>query len=279
MTLSKGAAVQERRRLNDTWELDLRTFVWRKQTCEKTSPAPRDNAAAVFCQGYMVVFGGHTNGKRLNDLAVLDLSSYTWTTWASVVGQPSPRESAALCVGHGNLLFLHGGCSNFGMDDLWVYDQKAQAWTEVACGGRKPPIRRGHQLFVYDSQLYAFGGYDELGAPACTLFKLPVAYGTNFAVGQLDWEELHSDRVFNRNRCAHSPGCHLLHPTQAAAYGDLLECKHASGGAFTCSAGTCMPCLQAGADGSVSRAFGRPQPARGPPAVFSARQPHAGRRQ
>jgi hypothetical protein len=150
----------------------------------------------------MVVFGGHTNGKRLNDLAVLDLSTYTWSAWVSVMGQPSPRESAALCVGHGHLLFLHGGCSNFGMDDLWVYDQKQQAWTEVACEGRKPPIRREHHLFVHNSQLFLFGGYDELGAPSSLLFKLPVPYGTNFTVAHLEWQELQSDRNFNRNRCA-----------------------------------------------------------------------------
>lgn len=194
--------VQEKRRLNDVWVLDLATFTWFRQACEKGAPAPRDHATAVHCQGHMVIFGGHAPGKRLNDLAVLDLSGFTWSTWVSIVGQPPPRESAALCVGHGNLLFLHGGCSNFGMDDLWVYDQKHQSWTEITCTGPAPAVRRGHQMFVHDSDLYLFGGLDDLGAPAASMFKLPVEYGTNFATAKLEWRELVSERVFNRNRCA-----------------------------------------------------------------------------
>ena len=198
----RGAYVQEKRRLNDVWVLDLKTFTWYKQACDKGAPAPRDNASAVLCQGYMVVFGGHATGKRLNDLAVLDLSAFTWSTWTSVIGQPSPREGAALCVGHGNMLFLHGGTSNFGMDDLWVYDQKQSAWTEIHCGGRRPPVRRGHVLFVHNSKLYAFGGFDELGAPSTAMYRLPVDYGTNFTTARLEWDELVSDRNFNRNRYA-----------------------------------------------------------------------------
>jgi N-acetylneuraminic acid mutarotase len=184
------------------WVLDLKTFTWYKQNCDKNCPAPRDNAAAAYIQGCMAVFGGHAAGKRLNDLAVLDLGTFAWSTWASVIGQPSPREGAALCVGHGNLLFLHGGASNFGMDDLWVYDVKHSAWTEVCAGGRKPPIRRGHVVFVHDSQLYLFGGVDELGAPSTALFRLLVDYGANWQTARLEWEELVSDRAFNRSRCA-----------------------------------------------------------------------------
>jgi hypothetical protein len=192
------------------WVLDLVTFTWYKQNCDKSAPAPRDHASSVYCQGHMVMFGGHTTGKRLNDLAVLDLSSFSWSTWVSIIGQPSPRESAALCVGHGNLLFLHGGSSNFGMDDLWVYDQKQQAWTEVSCLGRKPPMRRGHQLFVHNSCLYLFGGYDELGAPSTSMFRVKVEYSTNFTTARLEWEELLSDRMFNCNRCVPSKSFRMV---------------------------------------------------------------------
>lgn len=119
--VATGTQLQEKKRMNDVWALDLTSFKWFKQACGGTMPRPRDKASATVCAGVMVIFGGHTQGKRLNDLCVLDLSSFAWSSWTSVMGQPSPREAAALCVGHGNLLFLHGGASNFGLDDLWVY--------------------------------------------------------------------------------------------------------------------------------------------------------------
>lgn len=198
-------AVQDKKRLNDVWALDLTTLRWFKQNCSGAVPRPRDKASAVFCQGHMVVFGGHTTGKRLNDLCVLDLTSFTWSSWTSVMGQPSPRECAALCVGHGNLLFLHGGASNFGLDDLWVYDQKLQAWIEVAAEGARPPARRGHSLYMHDGMLYLFGGIDELGAPSTAMFRIAVEYGLNLATARLQWEELVSERVFNPNRCGWFP--------------------------------------------------------------------------
>ena len=193
--------LQEKRRLNDVWVLDLATFTWHKPQCDKNAPAPRDGAAATFCLGHMVIFGGHAAGKRLNDLSVLDLSTFAWSTWTSVLGAPAPRERAALCAGHGNLLFLHGGSSNFGMDDLWVFDVKASAWTEVHCAGRRPGLRRGHDLYVHDSWLYLFGGFDELGAPGADMWRLRVDYGTPWQTAKPAWDELVSDRAFNRNRC------------------------------------------------------------------------------
>ena len=194
--------LQDKKRLNDVWALDLNTLRWFKQNCSGAAPRPRDKAAAVFCQGHMVVFGGHTTGKRLNDLCVLDLTSFTWTSWTSVMGQPSPRESAALCVGHGNMLFLHGGASNFGLDDLWVYDQKLQAWIEVAAEGARPPARRGHSLYMHNGRLHLFGGIDELGAPSTAMFRVAVEYGLNLSTVRLRWEELVSERIFNPNRYA-----------------------------------------------------------------------------
>ena len=130
--------------------------------------------------------------------------AFTWSTWTSVTGQPAPREGAALCAGHSHLLFLHGGASNFGMSDLWVYDQKHSAWTEIAATGRRPPMRRGHLLFVYNSFLYCFGGFDELGSQSTSMWRLPVPYGTNWAAAKLAWVEVEADRVFNRNRCTSS---------------------------------------------------------------------------
>ena len=45
-----------------------------------------------------------------------------------------------------------------------------------------------------------FGGYDDLGAHAVTMHRLPVPYGENLPTMRLEWEEWESELVFNKCR-------------------------------------------------------------------------------
>lgn len=52
-----GGRTAEKRRLNDVYLLDLDTWAWSKMAAEGAVPKPREEAAACFWAGHMLVFG------------------------------------------------------------------------------------------------------------------------------------------------------------------------------------------------------------------------------
>eukprot|EP00803_Ostreobium_quekettii_P006145 evm.model.scf_58.17 EVM.evm.TU.scf_58.17 scf_58:148652-165934(+) len=195
-----GGCNQERKRLNDCFYLDLETFTWGKVPNDGTGPIPREQSSAVYWQGNMIVFGGRSSGSRLNDLYVLDLHSWQWSQPATSGTAPAPRQSAALCIGNGNQMFVQGGRNNFVLEDLFMLDLMSKTWSEVPTGGRAPPPRHSHCMAVHKEFLHVFGGYDELGAHAVAMHRLPVPYGENLPAMRPEWEEWESQLVFNKCR-------------------------------------------------------------------------------
>jgi hypothetical protein len=52
-----GGRTAEKRRLNDVYILDVGSWVWSKMAAEGAVPKPREEAAACFWAGHMLVFG------------------------------------------------------------------------------------------------------------------------------------------------------------------------------------------------------------------------------
>lgn len=53
-----GGRSAEKRRLGDVYVLDLDNWAWSRAGCNGVVPAPREEAAAVYYAGHMLVFGG-----------------------------------------------------------------------------------------------------------------------------------------------------------------------------------------------------------------------------
>ena len=52
-----GGRTAERKRLDDSYLLDLESWAWKKAVCEGQGPSPREGAAGDYHAGHLVVFG------------------------------------------------------------------------------------------------------------------------------------------------------------------------------------------------------------------------------
>ena len=59
--------------LNDTWFLDLTTFVWSKPQVSGTAPAGRSAHTTNLIDDKLIVFGGGDGSRRFKDLYILDI--------------------------------------------------------------------------------------------------------------------------------------------------------------------------------------------------------------
>ena len=142
----------------DVYELDVRTWRWRKllsgtkSSSSSSSSAPPARAAHACClfggtadPEHMLVFGGRTMAGRTNDTWLLDVTAQTWTAPALAGSPPSPRSfhSAVALGGSGgaSVAAVFGGldaqCTH--LADLHLLDMRARAWVRLSLSDAPSP--------------------------------------------------------------------------------------------------------------------------------------------
>jgi N-acetylneuraminic acid mutarotase len=140
----------------------------------QAGPIARIENAMVWCDGRMVLFGGHDlNFNRLNDLWEYDTAARTWvnrTPSPVPAAWPQRRAGHAMaCDPVGRRVIVFGGWTDNGnylngtlLNDTWEWSTVSKTWTNRTPAGTKPVPRRGAKM-VYDaanSRIVMFGGSD-----------------------------------------------------------------------------------------------------------------------
>lgn len=171
------------RRAGDLHLLSLDTWAWSAPKLDGgAAPPPREQCAAAFADGKLLVFGGRAEGARLNDLWLLHTATWRWEQLPARGTAPSPRQGAAACFAGGKL-WVMGGTSTFTLDDCYSYSLHEYEWESLAiepAPGCKAAARAGSHAILPDGAggLWCFGGRDALGAQATRLLRLRQRAGT-----------------------------------------------------------------------------------------------------
>ncbi|XP_057970399.1 uncharacterized protein LOC131159477 isoform X2 [Malania oleifera] len=129
----------------DLYRCDVEKKEW-KLISSPNSPPPRSAHQAVAWKNYLYIFGGEftsPNQERFHhykDFWVLDLKTNQWEQ-LNLKGCPSPRY----------------------FNDLHVFDLDQFKWQEIKPrpGSMWPSARSGFQLFVYQDEIFLYGGYSK----------------------------------------------------------------------------------------------------------------------
>ncbi|GLT29901.1 hypothetical protein SLA2020_047340 [Shorea laevis] len=155
----------------DLYRYDVDKLEW-KLISSPNSPPPRSAHQAVTWKNYLYIFGGEftsPNQERFHhykDFWMLDLKTNQWEQ-LNLKGCPSPRS------GHRMVLYKHkiivfGGFYDTLREvryynDLYVFDLDQFKWQEIKpkLGAMWPSARSGFQFFVYQDQIFLYGGYSK----------------------------------------------------------------------------------------------------------------------
>ncbi|OMO99069.1 Kelch repeat type 2, partial [Corchorus capsularis] len=155
----------------DLYRYDVDKMQW-KLVSSPNSPPPRSAHQAVAWKNFLYIFGGEftsPNQERFHhykDFWMLDLKTNQWEQ-LNLKGCPSPRS------GHRMVLYKHkiivfGGFYDTLREvryhnDLYVFDLDDFKWQEIKpkLGSMWPSARSGFQFFVYQDQIFLYGGYSK----------------------------------------------------------------------------------------------------------------------
>ncbi|XVF49706.1 hypothetical protein PTKIN_Ptkin04bG0034800 [Pterospermum kingtungense] len=155
----------------DLYRFDVEKMEW-KLVSSPNSPPPRSAHQAVAWKNYLYIFGGEftsPNQERFHhykDFWMLDLKTNQWEQ-LNLKGCPSPRS------GHRMVLYKHKIIAFGGFydtlrevryhNDLYIFDLDEFKWQEIKpkLGAMWPSARSGFQFFVYQDQIFLYGGYSK----------------------------------------------------------------------------------------------------------------------
>ncbi|KAJ4906051.1 Galactose oxidase/kelch repeat superfamily protein [Raphanus sativus] len=155
----------------DLYRYDVDKQEW-KLVSSPNSPPPRSSHQAVAWKNYLYIFGGEftsPNQERFHhykDFWMLDVKTNQWEQ-LNLKGCPSPRS------GHRMVLYKHkiivfGGFYDTLREvryynDLYVFDLDQYKWQEIKPkpGAMWPTARSGFQFFVYQDEIFLYGGYSK----------------------------------------------------------------------------------------------------------------------
>ncbi|XP_031253439.1 kelch domain-containing protein 4 isoform X2 [Pistacia vera] len=155
----------------DLYRYDVEKQEW-KLISSPNSPPPRSAHQAVAWKNYLYIFGGEftsPNQERFHhykDFWMLDLKTNQWEQ-LNLKGCPSPRSGHRMVL-YKHKIFVFGGFYDTLREvryynDLHVFDLDQFKWQEIKpkLGSMWPSARSGFQFFVYQDEIFLYGGYSK----------------------------------------------------------------------------------------------------------------------
>ncbi|KAK9049465.1 hypothetical protein SSX86_031569 [Deinandra increscens subsp. villosa] len=155
----------------DLYRYDVNKGDW-KLVSSPNSPPPRSSHQAVAWKNYLYIFGGEftsPNQERFHhykDFWMLDLKTNQWEQ-LNYKGCPSPRSGHRMVLYKHKLVVFGGFYDTLRevryFNDLYIFDLDTFKWQEIkpTPGCLWPSARSGFQLFVYQEDIYLYGGYSK----------------------------------------------------------------------------------------------------------------------
>ncbi|KAL6174989.1 hypothetical protein ACLB2K_051632 [Fragaria x ananassa] len=182
----------------DLYRYDVEKQEW-KLISSPNSPPPRSAHQAVTWKNYLYIFGGEftsPNQERFHhykDFWMLDLKTNQWEQ-LNLKGCPSPRS------GHRMVLYKHkiivfGGFYDTLREvryynDLYVFDLDLFKWQEITPrpGAMWPSARSGFQFFVYQDEIFLYGGYSKEVSSDKTGSEKGIVHSDLWSLDPRTWE-------------------------------------------------------------------------------------------
>jgi len=145
-----------------------------KWSCPRVSgcvPCPRDGHSACIIRDHMYIFGGFEEqfDRYSQEVYALDLKNMHWS-FISTSGTPPVYRDFHSATALGNNMYIYGGRSDqegsdhierdYYPNDIMYLDTLKMEWHKPDLKGYKPVGRRSHSAFVYQDELFIFGGYN-----------------------------------------------------------------------------------------------------------------------
>lgn len=151
---------------------DTLTDKWSKPEINGEIPSPRDGHSACIVDHNMYIFGGFNEDlyRFPYQLHCLNLETMTWRYILTTEPLPSPRDfHTATVLNH--RIYVFGGrgyrysSHQHTQDEIYCtqimyLDLRTRVWHKPYTTGTIPVGRRSHSAFVYNGNLYVFGGYN-----------------------------------------------------------------------------------------------------------------------
>ncbi|KAE8707468.1 kelch domain-containing protein 4-like isoform X2 [Hibiscus syriacus] len=183
----------------DLYRFDVEKMEW-KLVSSPNSPPPRSAHQAVAWKNYLYIFGGEftsPNQERFHhykDFWMLDLKTNQWEQ-LNLKGCPSPRS------GHRMVLYKHKIIAFGGFydtlrevryyNDLHIFDLDEFKWQEIKpkLGSMWPSARSGFQFFMYQDQIYLYGGYyKEVSSDKSSSSEKGIVHADMWSLDPKNWE-------------------------------------------------------------------------------------------
>ncbi|CAN7116383.1 unnamed protein product [Brassica rapa subsp. narinosa] len=155
----------------DLYRYDVDKQEW-KLVSSPNSPPPRSSHQAVAWKNYLYIFGGEftsPNQERFHhykDFWMLDVKTNQWEQ-LNLKGCPSPRSGHRMVLYKHKIIIFGGFYDTLRevryYNDLYVFDLDQYKWQEIKPkpGAMWPTARSGFQFFVYQDEIFLYGGYSK----------------------------------------------------------------------------------------------------------------------
>ncbi|KAK9117425.1 hypothetical protein Sjap_016372 [Stephania japonica] len=193
----------------DLYRYDVEKQEW-KLISSPNSPPPRSAHQAVAWKNNLYIYGGEftsPNQERFHhykDFWMLDLKTNQWEQ-LNLKGCPSPRSGHRMVLYKHNIIVFGGFYDTLRevryFNDLHIFDLDQYKWQEIKPkpGSMWPSARSGFQFFVFQDEIFLYGGYSKevstdkngseraLSILTCGLLIPELGNGTRVTEGTASW--------------------------------------------------------------------------------------------
>ncbi|KAF8378164.1 hypothetical protein HHK36_029501 [Tetracentron sinense] len=182
----------------DLYRYDLEKQEW-KLILSPNSPPPRSAHQAVVWKNYLYIYGGEftsPNQERFHhykDFWMLDLKTNQWEQ-LNLKGCPSPRSGHRMVLYKHKIIVFGGFYDTLRevryFNDLHVFDLDQFKWQEIkpSPGCMWPSARSGFQFFVFQDEIFLYGGYSKEVASDKNNSEKGIVHSDMWSLDPRNWE-------------------------------------------------------------------------------------------
>lgn len=182
----------------DLYRFDVEKQEW-KLVSSPNSPPPRSAHQAVAWKNYLYIFGGEftsPNQERFHhykDFWMLDLKTNQWEQ-LNLKGCPSPRSGHRMVLYKHKIVIFGGFYDTLRevryFNDLHIFDLDQFKWQEIKPrpGCMWPSARSGFQFFVFQDEIFLYGGYSKEVASDKSSSEKGIVHADIWSLDPRTWE-------------------------------------------------------------------------------------------